>query len=265
MTRIRKLPKAAFVVATLVVLLTVSALADAEVVQHGDLRVSFDGQLTPRALPRHGTAPVQVSVATKITSTNDQSPPQLRSITIAINRFGHFDSSGIPVCTEREIQPSTTQNALAACGSSLVGTGQFSAEILFKQQQAPFPSSGKLYAFNGTYKGKPAILAHVYGTDPVPTSFTFPFVLEQTKGTYGTVLKASFPEVTGNAGYITGISLDLGKEFKAHGKTSSYLSASCPAPKGFPGATFPFAKATLAFAGGGISSVLTRNCKALGE
>ena len=43
----------------------------------------------------------------------------------------------------------------------------------------------------------------------------------------------------------------------------SYLSAGCPAPKGFPGATFPFAKASFAFAGKqALTSTLTRSCGA---
>jgi hypothetical protein len=56
----------------------------------------------------------------------------------------------------------------------LVGTGTFATKILLPQQ-APFPAGGKLYAFNGRYRGHPAILAHVFGTEPVPTSFTLPF------------------------------------------------------------------------------------------
>ena len=50
-----------------------------------------------------------------------------------------------------------------------------------------------MFAFNGTYKGKPAILAHVYGNQPVPTSFTLPFLITKAKGTFATVLTATFP------------------------------------------------------------------------
>jgi hypothetical protein len=250
--------------AALTLLLTLSTLARAEVIQRGGLRVTLDGELSPRKLPRQGAAPIHVSIGTKIASSDGADPPQLRKLELAINRNGRFDSSGLPSCTERDIQPATTQGALAACGPSLVGTGHFSAKILFKQQ-VPYPAQGKLYAFSGTYHGKPAILAHVFGKKPVPTSFTFPFVLQKAKGTYGTVLSASFPEVTGNAGYVTGISLKLGKVFKSHGKTHSFLSASCPAPKGFPGASFPLARATLSFPGKTLSSTLTRSCKALGS
>jgi hypothetical protein len=238
--------------------------SSSEVVQRGKLRVSFDGNLTPQTLPRHGSAPVKVSVAAKISSTDDGPPPQLRQIAIAINRNGHFTPKGLPVCNLRDIQPATTANALKACRGALVGEGTFSAKVLLAQQ-APFPSDGKVYAFNGVLHGKPAILAHVYGTDPVPTSFTLPFEIQSAKGTFGTVLRASLPEVTGNAGYVTGLSLTLGRSFSSHGKRRSYLSAGCPAPSGFPGATFPFAKASFAFAGkGNVDSTLTRSCKARG-
>jgi len=244
--------------------LATASWAQAEIVQKDNLRVTFRGELTPKALPRHGDAPVKVGVSTKIAAVGGKQLSQLRTIEIEINRFGHFSLAGLPVCTEDDIQPATTQNALRACGDSLVGTGSFSAQILYKQQ-APYPASGKLYAFGGQYQGKPAILAHVYGTEPVPTSFTFAFVLSKKRGTYGTALKASFPEVTGNAGYITGISLNLGKTFKAGGKSRSLLSASCPAPKGLNRASFPLARASLAFPGRTMRVTLTRSCKALGR
>jgi hypothetical protein len=240
-----------------------TSLARAEVVQRGGLRVSFDGRLSPKALPRTGSAPVRVAVATKIDSVKGSVPPRLRTMTIAINRYGRFDPGLLPACTLRDIQPSTTENALAACGDSLVGQGTFSAKVLLSRQ-APFPSAGKLYAFNGVVDGRPAILAHVYGEEPVPTSFTLVFELRHSGGTFGTVLHASLPEVTGDSGYITGLSLNLGKTVRSHGKVRSYLSASCPAPKGFTRAVFPFAKASLDFGARKIDSTLTRDCKVRG-
>jgi hypothetical protein len=46
-----------------------------------------------------------------------------------------------------------------------------------------------------------------------------------------------------------------------HGKRRSYLSASCPAPKGFPGAAFPFARASFGFGKQTLTSTLTRSCR----
>jgi hypothetical protein len=242
--------------AVLIAMLALGSFAEAEVVQKGTVRVKFEGELTPKGLPRTGEAPVRVSVGAKIIALRESEPPRLRKISIAINSAGNFSPGVVPVCTVRDIQPSTTQNALKACGSSLVGTGSFSAKILLPQQAA-FPAGGKLYAFNGVYEGHPAILAHVYGTEPVPTSFTLPFVMTRRKGELGTVLTASLAELTGKAGYITGLSLDLG----AAKGSKSYLSASCPAPSGFGSATFAFAKATFDFGRADLVSTLTRNCQ----
>jgi hypothetical protein len=249
----------AFVLA-LLALGAVSALAEAEVVQKGDVRVKFEGALTPKALPRGESTPVQVSVGASIIALKESDPPKLRTISIAINRAGKFSPSALPVCTIADIQPSTTQNALRACGSSLVGTGTFAAKILLPEE-ASFPAGGKLYAFNGRYRGRPAILAHVYGAEPVPTSFTLPFVMTTRKGELGTILTASLADATGKAGYITELSLRLGA---THGPAKRYLTAACPAPKGFGAATFPFAKATLDFGRSNLESTLTRDCKVRG-
>jgi hypothetical protein len=253
----------ALAITTAVAVLALASLASAEVTQKGDLRVSFEGKLSPTTLPRHGLAPVEVAVGGTIGSTKKgKVPPQLRKIEIAINRYGRLEPKGLPACEVDDIQPSTTQKALAACRESLVGEGSFSAKVLLPEQ-APFPSEGKIFAFNGTYEGRPAILAHVYGTNPAPISFTLPFVIAKAKGTFGTTLSASLPRVTSDWGYVTGLQMTLGRRFSAYGQARSYASAGCPAPKGFPGAVFPFARATYGFEGGKkLSSTLTRSCKA---
>jgi hypothetical protein len=204
-------------------------------------------------------------VAAKISGVGGAEPPVLRKIALEVNKEGSFDRAGLPVCSFEEVQPTTDEDALAACGKALVGEGRFSAQVGFSGQ-APFPADGKILAFNGTYHGKPAILAHVFGTEPVPTSFTLPFLMTSLKGTYGTLLSASLPNTAGTSGYITGLSLELGRNFTAGGSSHSFISAGCPAPKGFPGASFPFVHAAFAFAGGEkVSSTVTRNCQALGR
>ena len=239
--------------------------ASASVVeQRRGVRVSFDGKLTPHVLPRHGTAPVGIVVDAQISATGGEDPPQLRRITIAINRNGHFTSQGLPACRVDQIQPSTTAGALAACRRSLVGEGRFSANVKLPEQ-SPFPSAGKVLAFNGKVNGRPAILAHIYGTDPAPTSTVLPFLLRSGRGTYGTTLEASLPQATGSWGYVTGLRMSLRRSFSYRGHSRSFLSAGCPAPAGFPSAAFPLAKTSFAFAGNlTLDAVLTRTCKARG-
>lgn len=239
--------------------------ASASVVeQRRGVRVSFDGKLTPHVLPRHGTAPVGIVVDSRISATGGQDPPQLRRITIAINRNGRFTSTGLPACRIDQIQPSTTDGALAACRASLVGEGSFSANVKLPQQ-SPFPSAGKVLAFNGKVNGRPAILAHIYGTQPAPTSTVLPFLLRKSHGTYGTILEASLPQATGNWGYVTGLRMSLRRHFTYRGHSRSFLSAGCPAPAGFPSAAFPLAKTSFDFAGNLVlDAVLNRTCRARG-
>lgn len=236
-----------------------SALA--EVAQKGGLRVAVSGKLTPHKLPRTGKVPVVVSFAGRIASTDGSEPPQLLTLQVAINRHGTLTYRGIPNCRMGHIDPSTTAEAIAACRRSLVGTGTFSANVKLPEQ-SPFPSKGEVLAFNGRFKGRPAILAHIYGTKPVPTSYVLPFVISRGKGTYGAQLEASFPRITGDWGFVTGISMRLDRRFRSGGETHSYLAADCPAPKGFPGAVFPLARASFAFEGGKtLTSVMNRTCR----
>lgn len=246
----------------LALLVATVAGAAAETIQQGGIRVSFDGRITPQKLPRSGTAPVAVAVSTKISAVAGKPQPQLTRIAIAINRHGYLEPAGLPRCEVSDIQPATTQKALEACRGALVGSGHFSASVALSRQAA-FPSEGKLLAFNGAYRGKPAILAHVYGTEPVPTSFTVPFSISEAKGTFGTVLTASFPAEDDN--FVTAIDLQLHRTFTYKGKRRSYASAGCPAPKGLSQASFNFARASYTFVGGKkLSATLTRSCRARG-
>jgi hypothetical protein len=238
--------------------------SDAELIQEGNVRVALSGSLTPKRLPRHGTAPVTVSIGGHISQSGNGPPPQLQEVTFAFNSAGKLDLKGLPHCRLGHIDPSTSSEALLACRSSLIGEGRFSANVRFPEQ-SPFPSQGKVLAFNGVLRGRPTIFAHVYGVKPVPTSYVLPLEIKKAKGTFGTLLHAFLPQATGEWGYVTGLSLKLGRTYSSHGKRRSFLSAGCPAPKGFPGAIFPLLRSSFSFVGGKtLSATLNRSCKARG-
>ena len=240
------------------------AASASSTVQQGGVRVTFDGAISPKRLPRHGVAGANLEIVARFSAPDGGDVPQLRRVTIEFNSAGDLHPDALPSCSVTAIQPSTTAGARAACGRSLVGQGTFSADVRLPRQ-SPFPAKGKVLAFNGSYKGRPAILAHVYGTKPVPTSYTLPFVIDEEKGSYGTALRAALPEVTGNAAAITGLTLRLGRNYTSHGRRRSYITAGCPAPKGFSSALFPLTRGRFAFAGGiSIGEVVTRNCRATG-
>jgi hypothetical protein len=236
-----------------------------EIIQKGNLRVSFRGHIAPRELPRVGAAPVAVSISAEITTTDHTAPPQLRSIKLEVNRNGHLDAKGLPLCRYHQIQPATTAEARDTCGRAIVGRGSFSSNVTLPEQ-SPFPSQGAIVAFNGRFHGRPAILAHIYGTIPLPTSFTLPFEVQHNRaGTYGTTLTTSLPRVAADWGYVRGVSLTLQRRFRYRGTAHSYVTAGCPAPPGFPGATFALARTAFGFEDGKVlRTTMTRNCNVRG-
>jgi hypothetical protein len=233
-----------------------------ETAQKGNLRVSFSGALNPKQLPRHGTAPIAVRIGGRISTTDGGDPPGLERIEMAINRAGRFDPRALPACRLDQIQPASTSYARRVCGSARVGDGAFSASIAIPEQ-SPYPSQGTVTAFNGVVGGRPVILLHIYGAQPVPTSFTLPLEFRRGSGRFSVALRGDLPTVDTHVGFVTGISLQLDGG-PAAGK-HPYLSAGCPAPQGFGGALFPLARASFTFADGrALSSTLVRRCSARG-
>lgn len=232
----------------------------AESVLKEGVKVSVTGKLRPTVLPRQGRAPIGVSLGGRISSADAGEPPKLTKLTIEINRNGHLDTRGLPRCRLSSIRPSTDRQALEACGSALVGEGSFSANVRFPDQ-SPFPSDGKVLAFNGSDHGHSVIFAHIYGTDPAPTSYVLLFRIRHGSGTFGTTLETTFPEVTGEWGYVTGLTMSLHRRFYFHGRARGYLSARCPAPAGFTKVPFPLARTSFEFEGGlEIPTTLNRTC-----
>lgn len=231
------------------------------VVREGNLQVKVSGGLSPKRLPRQGSAPVAVSVAGEISTTDQSPPPELEDLKIELNRHGGIETKGLPQCRPEQINPASTQRALTACRSSLVGQGSFSVEAILAGQE-PYPTTGKLLLFNGAFKGKHALLGQIYSARPFATSFVIPFLIEeQKKGRYGLTLTAKLPAALISWGRVTGLSMRLHRTYSYRGEQRSFASAGCPAPKGFPGALFTFARTSFHFAGGRrITETLTGHC-----
>lgn len=252
---------APFAVSFWVALLGIVPTASAELVERGGLFVKFSGGIAPNALPRDDYAPIEVGIAGTVKTLSGERPPPLRWISVAINRGGRLSTHGLPLCHPAEIDPGSSAEALAACGPALVGEGSFLAGTAFPEQPT-FPTRGRILAFNSLSDGRPAILAHVYGPKPAPSTRLITFRIRRHGGTFGTSLTGTLPVSVNRYGYLRRISLRLFRVFRYRGEPRSYLSASCAAPPGFPGAVFPFARASMAFADGRrLSSTLTRSCR----
>ena len=228
---------------------------------------SFDGKLTPRALPRHKPAPVRLKLrgGVQVAGTSSAALPQLNRITMAINRHGRLRLAGLPACRGAQIRDAPSSKALAACGDALIGTGRFGARLELPDQPTLI-FDGRALIFNARVRGKPGLLAHVFASEPTNLAIVVPFVIHRPKrarGTYGTFLRSpSLPRLLGDEIYATSFAFNLGRFYRVRGRRYSYLNAACPAPPGFPVTTFSFARATYDFKGGRrVNETLTRVCR----
>lgn len=242
-------------------LLLGGAYATAATVQSEGLRITVLSQLKPYKLPRKAPAPIAIFVAGHLENTKGGVPPQLQKLTIDVNRHGLLQSKGLPACRIPEVQPASTQRALANCEDALIGSGQFWANIVLPDQGA-YRTQGRLLIFNGREGKRPLLLAHIYTSHPFNTSFIIPFSIRRiSKGAYGTRLSASLPQALGTWGYLDRIKLTLRRKYTYRGHQLSYFNAACGAPKGARRASFPLAYATFAFAGRpSISATVNKTC-----
>lgn len=236
------------------------------VTQRNNLRLSVDGKVSPKRLPRESPAPIAVSVNWNLATTDGTSVPKLKNLQIEINRDGKFDATGLPVCPYPKIQPATTSRALAGCRSSVVGSGSVKANVAVEGQET-YPATGTLTIFNGKRKGKPVLYGHIYSARPFAISFVIVFTLVKgRKGTYGTILSGTLPRTLRNWGNLTALQMTLSRRYHYKGQSRSFASATCAAPKGFNKVTFPLARASFGFEGApSMSSVLSGNCSVRGR
>lgn len=238
------------IAAVLLACLPIGIASARQFVQKGNLRVAFEARLLPNALPREREAPVTVKLAGAIRTTDGSTPPPLREISIAMNRAGVISVAGLPSCKASDLQQTSTEAALAVCRNALVGRGFFSANVDFPGAPT-FPARGRVLVFNNSTRKGPGLLLHLYGTSPVRAAFVLPFeITRQQSGRFGTVFSTRIPELASDRGYVTDIELEIGRRYTYRGHKRSFISASCAAPAGFPGAFYELAKASFSFAGG---------------
>lgn len=247
--------------------LSVAALASVgvahgEVAQEGNLRIAFDGRLSPRELPRDRLAPVTVRLDGSIRTVDGSRPPQLRRISIGINRGGRLSFRGLPACPARALEQTTSEAALSICRGALVGRGRFAANVDFPSLPS-IPAQGRVLAFNGRSHGGPAILLHIHGSTPIEATFVLPFrVSRPREGEFGTVLSAKIPRIAADLGYVTDIALTIGRRYRHAGEPRSFLSASCAAPAGFRTGIFELARGTFYFSDErSLTTTLVRDCR----
>jgi hypothetical protein len=73
------------------------------------------------------------------------------------------------------------------------------------------------------------------------------------------------PSVASDWGFIAAFNMTFGRRYRYHGVPRSYMSAGCPAPRGFPGAPYELARLSYQFDGEPpLSTTIQRECRVRG-
>jgi len=243
-----------------VLVLSWTASSQAVRVAKDGLVVTFNADFSPHVLPRLKPAPVDVKVTGKVATLDGSHPPPLRQIEVAINRNGHLETTGLPVCTAPALQSTTTKTALSRCRPALVGRGRFHAVVKLGRE---IETSGEILAFNSRSGGRQALVLHMFGGAPVRFTLVVPLTIGHLEeGDFGTVLRANIPRLAGDLGSVTEIDLTIGRRYSFRGKRRSYVSAACHTPPSLNEGIFPFARGSFRFDGHAeIRETLLRVCR----
>lgn len=212
--------------------LCVTAIAAAEkptVVQAGNLRLTINGGVTPKALPKKTYAPIALNVSGKIETLDGSQPPPLTEAVVDTDRNGMIDVQGVPECKQGQLEARTSAEAEKICKPALLGTGTTDVQLQFPES-SPVQLHSKLLAFNGGVKGGvTTIYIHAYLAAPVTAALvTTVKITKEHKGPYGTHSVATIPKIAGYAGSVTAFGLTFQKkEFAYKGKKHGYLLAKC--------------------------------------
>ncbi len=197
--------------------------------QVGNLVLTINGGVTPKALPKSEMAPIALNVEGKIATAEGGHPPALKEVVVDTDKNGSIDARGAPTCTQGQLEAQTSASAERICRAAIVGTGTTDVEVLFPESN-PIPIHSKLLAFNGGVKGgTTTIFVHAYLTNPLAAAIvTTVKITKENNGPYGTRSVASVPKIANGSGSVTAFRLTFQKRlFTYKGKKHGYLLAKC--------------------------------------
>ena len=203
-------------------------IASAIQLRAGDILIEAHGGFSPKALPRDHDAPITLRGGGRISTVSGALPPTLRTISIEFDRHGSVETTGLPTCTMGKLIARTTRIARRVCPGAIVGSG-YGKALVKLPEQAAFPVSSPITLFNAPRRnGNPTLLAHAHLTQPVPTTFVVPIVIERIhKGIYGYRTKTTIPRIADGAGIPIAGSLRIGRKWSYRGRRYSYVNARC--------------------------------------
>lgn len=199
------------------------------VVRAGNMVLEINGDITPRALPKHELAPIGVWGSGKLETIDGSHPPALEEAVFDADKDLFVSVKGLPACTAERLEARATKQAEAACGGAVLGRGTATVEVAFPEQK-PIVSTGPLVLFNGGERnGVVRVLVHTYVNVPAPTAVVATVEVSRVaKEGLGLHIEVEVPKIAGGAGSVVGARFGIRRVYTYRGKPRSVISGRCP-------------------------------------
>jgi hypothetical protein len=199
--------------------------AGAALVEVNSLILHADGGFQPRALPRHGYAPIRFQGYFDIAAKGGGKPVPLQQAVIEFDRDGRLDVNGLPSCQPDLVAEASTEEARQACSGAIVGNGRI--EAIVSSGDVTFPISAPLTIFNGPrVGGAPSAILHARTDFPQPQTFMVVAPIERHPGRFRYRVILNTPSIAAGLGSISRVEVDIGKRF-GPGRKRSYVAGRC--------------------------------------
>lgn len=197
-------------------------------VKVGELELTSYVSFSPKVGPRDRQTPLTITNEGSVRMADGSHPPAARELILEADKHGQIHTKGIPVCRSGQLQATDTTAALKACGPSLIGAGQVTAQVAFAEQR-PLTIPSRLLLFNGGERGGKTIwYAHAYLSNPVSAAIVTTVTITRIhRGHFGTLVVAKIPQIAGGAGSGTSFKLKIFKFVKVGGEQINPISGRC--------------------------------------
>ena len=227
------------------------------VVSAGNMVLEINGDISPKALPRHELASLGIWGSGKLATVDGSHPPALESASFDADKDVFVSVKGLPACPIAQLEARETKKAEAICGSAILGRGTATVEVSFPEQK-PIISTGPLVLFNGGERdGAVTVLAHAYVNVPAPTAVVATVRVSRiNKGSLGLHVEVEVPRIAGGAGSTVAARFAMRRVYTYKGTRRSVLSGRCPDGRIQGRGTFDYSDGTT------LSGGLLRSCTA---
>jgi hypothetical protein len=215
--------------AALLALITATALAGSAtgaLVEVENVVLRADGGFTPQTLPRHRYAPIDFHGELDISAKGGGKPPPLRQALIDFDRDGRLSVGGLPTCAAERVAAASSEEARLICRGALVGTGN--VEAIVATPAGNVRAVSPVSIFNGPRQGGlPTAVLHARFTVPATETYAIVVPIEKRAGGFRYRARLDLPQLAGGLGALTHIDVQIGRRYRADGRSRSYTSARC--------------------------------------